>query len=201
VEGTPQADFFEDGIRVVSNRNASTLSCGQDFCNYGTYLMDGRGELIPLGTPLWVWGNFYEFVIRSILSGGWKKEKGDVTALNYWLGMDSGVIGVQLSDKLPEGVRQMALLLKKGLMEGTLDPFMRKIIAQDGTVKNDGTRRMSPEELLRMDWLCENVVGKIPPFEDILPISQNMVRELGLYRDTIPTEKEKRQHEDFDHLR
>ena len=201
VEGTPQADFFEDGIRVVSNRNASTLSCGQDFCNYGTYLMDGRGELIPLGTPLWVWGNFYEFVIRSILSGGWKKEKGDVTALNYWLGMDSGVIGVQLSDKLPEGVRQMALLLKKGLMEGTLDPFMRKIIAQDGTVKNDGTRRMSPEELLRMDWLCENVVGKIPPFEDIIPISQNMVRELGLYRDTIPTEKEKRQHEDFDHLR
>ena len=202
VKGTPQADFFEDGIRVVSNRDAPTQNniC-PDFCNYGTYLKDSRGDLIPLGTPLWVWGKFYEFVIRSILSGGWKREKGDATALNYWLGMDSGVIGVQLSDKLPEGVRQMALLLKKGLMEGTLDPFMRKIIAQDGTVKNDGTRRMSPEELLRMDWLCENVVGKIPPFEDILPISQNMVRELGLYRDTIPTEKEKRQHEDFDHLR
>ena len=201
VEGTPQADFFNDGIRVVSNRNAPTLSCGQDFCNYGTYLMDSRGDLIPLGTPLWVWGNFYEFVIRSILSGGWKREKGDTTALNYWLGMDSGVIGVQLSDKLPEGVRQMALLLKKGLREGTLDPFMRRIIAQDGTVKNDGTRKLPPEELLRMDWLCENVVGKIPPFEDILPISQAMVRELGLYRDSIPTEKERRLHEDFDHLR
>ena len=201
VEGTPQADFFEDGIRVVSNRNASTLSCGQDFCNYGTYLMDSRGDLIPLGTPMWVWGNFYEFVIRSILSGGWKREKGDATALNYWLGMDSGVIGVRLSDKLPEGVRQMALMLEKGLREGTLDPFQRKIIAQDGSVKNDGTRKLPPEELLRMDWLCENVVGKIPPFEDILPISQSMVRELGLYRDTIPTEKERRLHEDFNHLR
>ena len=201
VEGTPQADFFADGIRVVSNRNASTLSCGQDFCNYGTYLMDSRGDLIPLGTPLWVWGNFYEFVIRSILAGGWKREKGDTTALNYWLGMDSGVIDVQLSEKLPEGVRQMALLLKKGLREGTLDPFMRKIIAQDGTVKNDGSRKLPPEELLRMDWLCENVVGKIPPFEEILPISQDMVRELGLYRDSIPTEKERRLHEDFDHLR
>jgi hypothetical protein len=168
VEGTPQADFFEDGIRVVSNRNAPTLSCGQDFCNYGTYLMDSRGDLIPLGTPLWVWGNFYEFVIRSILSGGWKREKGDSTALNYWLGMDSGVIDVQLSEKLPEGVRQMALLLKKSLREGTLDPFCRKIIAQDGSVKNDGTRKIPPEELLRMDWLCENVVGKIPSFEEIL---------------------------------
>ena len=202
VEGTPQADFFEDGIRVVSNRNAPTQNSRcQDFCNYGTYLMDSRGDLIPLGTPLWVWGKFYEFVIRSILTGGWKREKGDATALNYWLGMDSGVIDVQLSEKLPEGVRQMALLLKKSLRDGTLDPFCRKIIAQDGSVKNDGTRKIPPEELLRMDWLCENVVGKIPPFEEILPISQNMVRELGLYRDNIPTEKEKRHHEDFDHLR
>ena len=202
VEGTPQADFFADGIRVVSNRNASGQnSLCHDFCNYGTYLMDSLGELIPLGTPLWVWGKFYEFVIRSILSGGWKREKGDSTALNYWLGMDSGVIGVQLSDKLPEGVRQMAKLLEKGLRDSTLDPFMRKIIAQDGSVKNDGTKKFTPEQLLRMDWLCENVIGTIPPFEDILPISQTMVRELGLYRDAIPTEKEKRRHEDFDHLR
>ena len=202
VEGTPQADFFADGIRVVSNRNAPAQNnlC-QDFCNYGTYLTDDLGELIPLGTPVWVWGKFYEFVIRSILSGGWKREKGVSTALNYWLGMDSGVIGVEYSDRLPEGLRQMAKLLEKGLRDSTLDPFLRKIIAQDGSVKNDGTRRFTPEQLLRMDWLCENVVGSIPPFEEILPISQNMVRELGLYRDNIPTEKEKRHHEDFDHLR
>ena len=115
--------------------------------------------------------------------------------------MDSGVIGVEYSDRLPEGVRQMAMLLEKGLRESTLDPFMRKIIAQDGTVKNDGTRRLTPEAILRMDWLCENVIGQIPSFEEILPYSQAMVRELGIYRDSIPTEKENRHHEDFDHLR
>ena len=201
-EGTPQADFFADGIRVVSNRNAPTQSkMYLDFCNYGTYLMDDRGDLVPLGTPIWVWGKFYEFVIRSIFSGGWKREKGVSTALNYWLGMDSGVIGVNLSDKLPEGVRQMAKLLQKGLAESTLDPFLRRIVAQDGTVKNDGTRVFTPGELLKLDWLCSNVVGSIPPFEEILPVSQNMVRELGLYRDTIPTEKEGKPHEDLDHLR
>ena len=95
----------------------------------------------------------------------------------------------------------MARLLEKGLRDGTLDPFLRKIVAQDGSVKNDGTRKIPPEELLRMDWLCENVVGKIPPYEEILPISQTMVRELGIYRDSIPTGKEKRRYEDFDHLR
>jgi len=202
VEGTPQADFFADGIRVISNRDAPTQSkMYLDFCNYGTYLMGDRGDLVPLCSPTWVWGKFYEFVIRSILAGGWKREKGISTALNYWLGMDSGVIGLSLSDKLPEGVRQMAKLLQKELSESTLDPFLRRIVAQDGTVKNDGTHRFTPEELLHMDWLCSNILGEIPPFEDILPISKSMVRELGIYRDKIPAEKEARPREDFDHLR
>ena len=202
VEGTPQADFFNDGIRVVSNRDAPTASrMYLDFCSYGTYLMDDRGDLVPLGTPLWVWGKFYEFAIRAILAGGWKKEKGVSTALNYWLGMDSGVIDVNLSKKLPEGVRNMAGILKRGLADGTIDPFLRRIVAQDGTVKNDGTHRFSPEELLRMDWLCENIIGKIPPFEEILPVSEKMVRELSVYRDKIPVEKEAKAREDFNHLR
>nr|MBQ8244586.1 BMP family ABC transporter substrate-binding protein [Oscillospiraceae bacterium] len=200
--GTPQADFFADGIRVISNRSVPTQNrMYLDFCSYGTYLMDDRGDLVPLGTPTWVWGKFYEFVIRSILSGGWKREKGVSTALNYWLGMDSGVIGLNLSDKLPEGVRQMAKLLQKGMEECTIDPFGRRIVAQDGTVQNDGTRRFTPEQILHMDWLCENVIGSIPPFEEILPISRNMVRELGIYRDKIRPEKEVRARENFDHLR
>jgi hypothetical protein len=52
-----------------------------------------------------------------------------------------------------------------------------------------------------MDWLCDNVIGQIPTFDKILPVSQNMVRELGVYRDKIPTEKEVAAREDFDHIR
>ena len=85
--------------------------------------------------------------------------------------------------------------------DGTIDPFCRRILAQDGTLKNDGSRHFTPEQLLHMDWLCENVIGSIPPYEEILPISRNMVRELGIYRDRIPPEKEVKPREDFDHLR
>ena len=202
VAGTPQADFLADGIRVVSNRDTPTQSkMYLDFCSYGTYLMDSRGGLISLASPVWVWGKFYEFVIRSILSGGWKRGKADTTALNFWLGMDSGVIGIGLSDKLPEGVRQMANLLKANIAAGQLDPFFRRIVAQDGTTRNDGTQHFTPEEVLHMDWLCDNVVGSIPPFEEILPISQKMVRQLGIYRDSIPPEKEAVIREDSGHLR
>ncbi len=199
--GTPQTDFFEDGIRVISNRDAPTQAkMFLDFCSYGTYLMDDRGNLVPLCAPIWLWGKFYEFVIRSILAGGWKREKGISTALNYWLGMDSGVIGLSMSNKLPEGVHQLANILQDGMTKGTIDPFQRRIVAQDGTVKNDGTRRFQPEELLHMDWLCDNVLGEIPQFDDILPMSKNLVRELGIYRDQIPAEKEVRNHEDTECL-
>jgi len=200
--GTPQADLLADGIRVLSNRDAPTQSkMYLDFCSYGTYLMEDRGDMISLGSPVWLWGRFYEFVIRNILSGGWRNEKGEATALNYWLGMDSGVIDIALSDKLPEGVRQLANFLRAGLAEGRIDPFLRRIVAQDGSVKNDGSRPFTPAQLLKMDWFCDNVLGSIPEFEEILPVSQPLVRELGLYRDRIPTEKETKTRENTDRIR
>ena len=202
MQGNPQADFIADGIRVISNRDAPAQSrMYLDFCSYGTYLVDDMGVLIPLGSPVWVWGKFYEFVVNSIFSGTWKSEKSGFTALNYWLGMDSGVIAVNLSDKLPEGLRTLAGYLQDALAAKRLDPFARRIVAQDGTVKNDGTSTFTPDELLHMDWLCENVQGKIPSFEELLPISQPMVRELGLHREIIPEQKEGTAHENTDHIR
>ena len=202
VEGNPQEDFLADGIRVVSNREVTAQSKAfLDFCSYGTYLMDDRGDLIPLGSPLWVWGKFYEFAIRSIQAGGWKRDKEEAAALNYWLGMDSGVIDLELSDKLPEGVRHLAKMISRSVADGSMEIFHRKIVAQDGTVKNDGSRAFTPSQILHMDWLCSNVIGSIPTFDQILPVSQRMVRELGIYRDAIPAEKEVKAREDFDHLR
>ena len=84
----------------------------------------------------------------------------------------------------------MAHILENGLINRTLDPFARKIIAQDGTVKNDGSATFTPDELLHMDWLCDNVLGSIPTFDEVLPMSQSLVRELGIYRDSIPAVKE-----------
>ena len=189
--GTPQADLFADGVRVISNRAAPTEDkMFLDFCSYGTYLADDLGSLIPLGMPVWGWGKFYEFVIRSTREGTWKEDRANPKAVNYWLGMDSEVISIRLSDRLPAGVAALAKLLRKEMTAGTLDPFARRILSQDGTVQNDGTRVFTPDELLKMDWLCENVVGTIPQFDELLPMAQPMVRELGLYRDKIPAIKE-----------
>ena len=189
--GRHVADFVSQGIRVISDREVPSQDrTYMDFCNYGTYQIEQDGQLTPLGSPCWMWGKFYETVVRSIISGAWDTSKDGLRAVNYWWGMDTGVIDVKLSDQLPAGVRVLAELLRKGLQEGILDPFRRPIIAQDGTVKNDGSRSFTPDEILHMDWLCSNVEGRIPDFDEILPISQPMVRALGVYRDEIPAEKE-----------
>ena len=109
--------------------------------------------------------------------------------MNYWLGMDSGVVDVELSEQVPESVRAMARLLVRDMKAGTLDPFRRRLADQSGTVKNDGSHGFAPKELLHMDWLCDNVEGRIPEYDELLPTSQALVRELGLHRESIPQER------------
>lgn len=95
----------------------------------------------------------------------------------------------------------MAHILEKNLQSSQIDPFLRRIVAQDGTVKNDGTHHFLPEQRLHMDWLCDNVIGTIPEFSEIIPVAEKMVRQLGIYRDRIPPEKEGKPREDFDRIR
>lgn len=190
-EGNPVHEFVKDGIRVISNRDAPTPSRKYlQFGEYGTYYVEDDYSLKPIGSPCWLWGKFYEKVARALLSGDWEHKKEANVPINYWWGMDSGVIDVKLSPELPDGLKFLAELLRTGLQNGTLDPFYRRITAQDGTVKNDGSRHFTPDEILHMDWLCSNVEGEIPPFEEIAPYAQTMVRDLGIYRDQIPKEKE-----------
>lgn len=141
-----------------------------------------------LGAPYWDWGKLYEHVIRSILDGTWNSVRGK--AVNYWWGIDSGVIDVKLATSLPAGVHTLAQTLREGLRQGILDPFRRTITAQDGTLKNDGSRGFTAEELLHMDWLCDNVNGSIPTYDQLQPYAQSIVQTLGIYRDQLPLRKE-----------
>ena len=130
--------------------------------------------------------------MRSIFSGSWDaiSSRDDDRAVNYWWGMSSRAIDVLLSPELPDGVRHLVEILRQGVAGGSIEPFQREIISQDGTVRNSGDQWFSPEEILHMDWLCDCVDGSIPPFEALLPMSRSIVRLQGVYRDQIPPEKE-----------
>lgn len=188
--GDPVEDFVRSGINVISNRDVPTADKKYlQYGTFGTYMVED-GVLSPLGSPVWLWGHFYETVIRAILNGNWDKGKDSRHAVSYWWGMASDVIDVRLADGLPTGLVQLCEILREGLRNGTLAPFHRRLVAQEGVVISTGDRDLTPEELLHMDWLCENVVGDIPSFDEIAHFAQDTVRELGIYRDSIPMEKE-----------
>jgi len=191
--GNPIQDLIRDGIRVISNRNVPTSEqMYLEFGDYGTYMVGDNGTLTPLGSPVWLWGRFYENVVNSILGGTWEQGKDTIQPVNYWWGMKSGVIDVTLSERLPPSLLQLADILRQGLKTGTIDPFHRTVTAQDGTVKCTTEQGLSPDALLRMDWLCDNVIGSIPEYEDVLPFAQSTVQALGLHRDWIALQKEAR---------
>ncbi len=178
VAGNPTAEFLEQGIRLISNRDTPVENLLVH--EYGTYLANGDGQLMSLSSPTWIWGQFYTNVVRSILNGSWEKEKIG-QAVNLWWGMRSGVIDVTLSPELPEGVAALAEILKTGICNGTVDPFKRPIRDQHKAVRNPGDRSFAPIEVLKMDWLCENVLGSFPKYGELIPAARPMVDLLGVF--------------------
>ena len=183
LKGNPSKELFDSGIRVISNRDAPDEN--RIYTDYGTYFYNEEGKSIPLGSPVWRWGKFYEHVIEAIRSGTWDEGK-ERKAVNYWWGIKAGVIDVSLTDQLPEGVRYLAEMLRGGLRQGALDPFLRPIRDQEGRLRTDGSRGFTPEELMKMDWLCENVVGRIPTLEEVIPESRATVKLLGVFEEDVP---------------
>ena len=188
-KGDPLKELTDQGISVISNKEATNPENEHWAMEWGTYKLQPDGSMLPLAVPCWNWGPFYEKVMLCIMSGEYDS-KAPGQAINYWWGMNSGVIDVQLSDSIPDGVRSLAEILKKGITNGTIDPFKCRLVDQNGLVRSDGGRDLTPEEIMFMDWLCDNVEGTIPAFDQLLPSSQDMVRVLGVYRDKIPPETE-----------
>ncbi len=190
VETDPLSALMAEGVDIISNRDLPMPSRPQ--AHWGLNQITENKGFTPLAAPYWNWGGFYGKLLREILAGQWEDNsfRSGAQAVNYWWGMPSGVVDLVLSEDLPEGVRTLALLLKRELSGESLLPFFRKITAQDGTVVSDGTRLFTPQEILEMDWLCDAVDGEIPPFEKILPMAQSIVRLEGVYRDALKPKEE-----------
>jgi basic membrane lipoprotein Med (substrate-binding protein (PBP1-ABC) superfamily) len=190
VSEDPVTELLEQGVDIISNRDIPTPNQPQG--SWGLCAVTPGRVLKPLASPYWDWGNFYIRLVSSIMHGGWEAldYKNSGKAVNYWWGMRSGTVGLKLDDELPDGVRSLANILCRGLIDGAFTVFHRKYRSQDGAVVSDGNRWLSPEDVLHMDWLCDCVDGSIPAYDELLPMSRSIVRLQGVYRDKLPPEKE-----------
>ena len=187
--GDPLQRLLERGVNVVSNREIVSPSTVRTHFEMGTFRVLLDGSFLPLASPFWDWGELYVKIVRGIFSGSWKDISGS-QAINYWWGMASGVLDVQLSDLLPDGICSLGQILKAGIRDGSIQPFRTRIVDQSGVLRNDGSHSLSPEAILSMDWFCDNVDGCIPDFSLVRPEHSETVRVLGLYRDSLLPEAE-----------
>lgn len=147
---------------------------------FGIYYI-GEGRPRNLAMPLMHWGKFYEQMIRAIMDGTWKYDDDSANkAINYWWGMSAGVIDVICSRNLPIGTKRLIELLKETIMKGEFNPFTGVLYAQDGIVQSDPERSLTPEEIVNIDWLAENVIGHIPTKEELLESAIPVVTQQGI---------------------
>ena len=185
--GDPVQELRDRGISVISNRDATDPEHAHWALEWGTYRIEDDGSLMPLALPCWDWGRFYVQVVQSIFSGVWDAlgKSQSTQAINYWWGMSSGVIDVQLSPGLPEGIRRLVEHISRDLRGGWFDPFLCTIRDQSGMLRNDGSRSFSAEELIRMDWLCENVYGHIPTLNELKPEAVETAKILAIHPEDL----------------
>lgn len=169
-----------EDVSVVSDQDMIMPS--KDSNHFGLYLKSKGSLKNHLAMPVWNWGVFYEKIIRSVINDTWKKDtqkKAD-QSLNYWWGISSGMIDVICSAKIPPRTRQLVSLLKQAVSDGVFHPFSGEIISQDGTRHSSDENGITPKEIVTMDWLADNIEGKIPTIKELKENAKPVVRAQGI---------------------
>ncbi len=146
---------------------------------FGIYHYDGE-HVRNLAMPLYHWGKFYENLIRTIMNGTWKSDDDTTRAINYWWGMSSGVVDIICSQNLPVGTKRLVELLKHTISSGKFNPFAGILYSQTGIIKGSPDNILSPEEIMEMDWLAENVIGTIPEREELMEQAKPVTSQQGV---------------------
>lgn len=169
----------ETGASCVSGKDMVIPEEASRF--FGIYHMDGDSPR-NLAMPLCHWGKFYERLIRTIMEGKWKydDDSSKMKAINYWWGMSAGVIDVICSKNLPIGTKRLIELLKTTISSEAFNPFSGILYSQTGIVVDDPGRSLSPEEIMTMDWLAENVIGSIPKMEELKEQAEPVIKQQGV---------------------
>ncbi len=174
--------FKKRGIHYISDQvmikpNAASRA-------FGLYCIDEE-KPVNIAMPVYQWGVFYEKLLEGVLSGTFQQEgeNGD-KPINYWWGLSAGVVDIIYSKKLPEGTKRIVNLIKDLMVRNEFHPFEGVIHGQDGLIKNEPDVTMAPEDLMKMSWLADNVIGEIPEIEELKDEAKSIVELKGI-TDTV----------------
>ena len=170
-EGGGLEELHEMGILYIDRRGRLAAHSGRN--------LDGAHNLALAQIR---WGKFYLSIVRRVLEGSWKQELRGNSAINYWWGMNQGVVDVLCSRSLPIGTRRLVSVLRTALQAGRLDPFYGMLMDQQGQDSYEDSAPPPADQILSMNWLSPYVQGRIPAFEELTASAQELVKLQGVER-------------------
>lgn len=179
----------EKGIDLISFQDMARVD-SEYHSSFGLVQMEGDTQ-INLAMPIWHWGVYYEKLIRRIIDKTYKSDD-SVTprALNYYWGIAEDVVELIYSDHLPDATRKLAENLRKAVVAGAFRPFSTPFTSQEGVlIKGGGDTALTPEQIIRMDDLAENIIGSIPTFKELDDDSKGVVDLVGVKK-VVDTKEE-----------
>ena len=180
----PDDPFGDDTVQIISSRDVGAPS--HHAVEYGLY-STGGGEKQSIAIPVLDWSRIYETLARSVLSGSWNNTgAGSSKAVNYWWGLSSGAVDLVTSQRLDIGLKRLVELVKEHIREGVFWPFESIIRDQAGEIRCPVDGRLTPADVIAMDWLVDNVVGGFPEKDDLMPYTRALVELQGIKEIPLP---------------
>jgi len=102
------------------------------------------------------WGEYYTKTAQSVLDGNWKPS-------NIWGGMKDGMIKVEaFNASLPKDVVDQVEAKAAAIKAGEFHPFTGPIAGNDGREIAAKGVVLTDEQLGKMDYYVQGVIGKVP---------------------------------------
>lgn len=201
-------EFLDEGVTIISGADAAHPFADDNA--YGLFEvaepnvtgdagssgprgiagLDSPYPVTNLALPEYDWARYYELIVQSILRGNWQKQRLPVgqkapsaehaKAINYWYGISSGVIDVELPLTLPYYSRKLVDMLRDGITKGVIHPFGGELHSQEGLVKGPKDAPLTSAQIVSMDWLNDNVVGSIPDISELTRPAREEVKVSGV---------------------
>jgi basic membrane lipoprotein Med (substrate-binding protein (PBP1-ABC) superfamily) len=123
-----------------------------------------------------LWGEFYTKMAKRLEEGSWREDaKAEGGSICYWWGTSNHMTAISISEKMPVHARRLVLTMLETVREG-FQPFDTELVDQAGNVRKADTM----EDLVKMDWLLDNVTGTIPSLDAFRPDAAEIISTLSL---------------------
>ncbi len=173
----PEEPFHDPEIRVVCNRDLTAPN--PNSRESGLYLRE-NGENLSMAAVIPRWGVFYRHVMEQMLKGVFDVPDSRSSSLSYWWGIASDTLDIAFSSRCHPATVRLIRNFKSQFRDQSFTPFEGELLDQSGTVRCMEDQRLTPAEVLCMDYLADCVTGSLPAAEELVPSARPLVLTQGI---------------------